>query len=478
MSKKPKKHKTVKEFYMKALVSEDDQLNQIKENWSWVKLGSICDINMGQSPKGEYTSLNDEGVPLIGGPADMGDIYPNAKRYTSKPTKLSKVGDLIVSVRATLGKTNISNGEYCLGRGVAGISSDIVDVKLLRYYFEIISDYLYKISTGTTFSQISRKNIEELPFPLAPAKEQKRILSKVERLLNKLDGAKKLIEEAEETFEHRRIAILDKAFRGELTVKWRWANHGHTMDTLLNKAKKHEDVDIQEPPFELPKGWKWVQFHEIVDNSKLGLVRSSKEQGAENQYFYIKMNNITSTGELDLNKVTRVDLEDEKVEAFSLKKGDFLFNTRNSIELVGKSAVFTLNTEEPILFNNNILRVRFVKGINPQFINYYFNSFTGKRMLNALKSATTNVAAIYAKNLNQMFVPIPPIAEQEKIVNLVENILEKEKIIGNKINLFKSLDLLKESILNKAFRGELGTNDSSEESAFELLKEVLDSQVE
>ena len=113
---------------------EENRQHEIPKNWAWSTLKDVCTINMGQSPKGEFTTDDPNNIPLIGGPADMGETYPKAQRYTTKPTKLAQEGHLIMSVRATLGKTNIADGQYCLGRGVAGISSEVLDIKLLKFY--------------------------------------------------------------------------------------------------------------------------------------------------------------------------------------------------------------------------------------------------------------------------------------------------------------------------------------------------------
>ena len=97
-------------------VPVEEQPYPIPKNWCWVRLKDVSEIIMGQSPIGSDTTDDSSYMPLIGGAADMGEIYPLATRYTKAPTKISKNGDLILCIRATLGKPIFSDGEYCLGR--------------------------------------------------------------------------------------------------------------------------------------------------------------------------------------------------------------------------------------------------------------------------------------------------------------------------------------------------------------------------
>ncbi|WP_308009482.1 restriction endonuclease subunit S [uncultured Fusobacterium sp.] len=210
--KKPSKPKI--EDIQNIIISKEEEPYEIPKNWKWVKLGEVIDIKMGQSPNGE-TVNNTEGIGLIGGPNDMGNLYPKISRYTTSFTKLSSKDDIILSVRATLGRPIFSDGEYCLGRGVCGISSEIINKIFLRHYFFNITDYLYTIATGTTFVQISKENIINLNFPLPPLKEQEEIVRILDEILEKESKIKELIE-LEEAIELLEKSILDKAFRGEL----------------------------------------------------------------------------------------------------------------------------------------------------------------------------------------------------------------------------------------------------------------------
>jgi type I restriction enzyme S subunit len=135
------------------------------------------------------------------------------------------------------------------------------------------------------------------------------------------------------------------------------------------------------------------------------------------------MNNILNTGGVDLSDLTRIDATPDEVEAFALTDGDFLFNTRNSRELVGKTCVFRAPSGDPILYNNNILRVRFIEGFSPDFLDYWFRSPEGSAELEKLKSNTTNVCAIYQGKLSGFPCALPPLAEQRRIVAKVEQLM-------------------------------------------------------
>lgn len=224
----------------------------------------------------------------------------------------------------------------------------------------------------------------------------------------------------------------------------------------MTLEEKLDEAIAKDAPYEVPENWAWIKYEYLTKETKLGLVRGSKEQSIDKKYKYLKMNNITKGGELDLNSVINVDASETEVDNYSLQVDDFLFNTRNSRELVGKNAVVKQCFNEHILFNNNIMRVRFNATANPTVISYYLNSPLGNLKLDEIKKVTTNVAAIYAKDLNNMYIPIPPIKEQQRIVDKIESLFEK---------LDKAKELIEEArddfekrrsaILEKAFRGEL-----------------------
>ncbi len=127
--------------------------------------------------------------------------------------------------------------------------------------------------------------------------------------------------------------------------------------------------------------------------------------------------------DFDLTDLTRIDADEKEVAAFSLQEGDFLFNTRNSRELVGKTCVYRANDKGIMLYNNNILRAKFSEEFAPQFLDFWFRSSLGRAELERLKSNTTNVCAIYQGKLVQFKCPVPPLVEQHRIVAKVDELM-------------------------------------------------------
>ncbi|MFD1426945.1 restriction endonuclease subunit S [Kroppenstedtia sanguinis] len=443
---------------------------------------------MGQSPKGEFTTDSPDGsVPLVGGPADMGADYPNVTRYTRKPTRLSEINDLIISIRATLGKTNFSNGRYCLGRGVAGISSMNVNLKLLRYYFNVNEQYLYEVSSGTTFSQIARNDLSNLPFPLPPLSEQKRIVDRVESLLGKIDEAKGLIQEAQESFEQRRAALLDRAFRGELTRTWREQHpdmepadrllerireEKASMEIQKGRRKKAADLSPIDPPYELPEGWKWVRLGELTESTGYGT--SAKANDDTTGVPVLRMGNIQH-GELESDNLRYLPPDHPDVQKYQLEEDDLLFNRTNSYELVGKTAIVRAQQAGKMTYASYLVRVRLhKKNVLAQYICNYINSAIGREYLLSTVTQQVGQANINASKLIGLPVPVPPEDELKEIKSTLESIFVLAEQADEYLEV--NLSTLIQSILTQAFRGELGTHDPAEESALELLKRTLADQ--
>lgn len=253
------------------------------------------------------------------------------------------------------------------------------------------------------------------------------------------------------TEQKRLVAILDEAFASIARAR-------SNSELNLKNAKELFDSYLQSVFATKGQGWEEKCLDEIIESNITGLTKNSGEQHLEYKYKYVKMNNITRDNRFDLVKYTCVNATKEEASKFSLSEGDFLFNTRNSYELVGKTCLYDHPNDEVVLYNNNIMRIRFIKSINPYFINYSFTTKSTIKKLDSLKSGTTNVSAIYYKDLKNLCLLIPPLEDQQTIVQKLDDLTAETKkleiIFKQKLN---DLEELKKSMLQKAFNGELKT---------------------
>jgi type I restriction enzyme, S subunit len=201
------------------------------------------------------------------------------------------------------------------------------------------------------------------------------------------------------------------------------ADSRRTNRTKSNCVTDCDELTTMNPVFELPGKWKWLPFRSLVIRASVGLDRGRSAQGADKAFGYFKMNNIRNAGGMDLSSLARIDATADEVEAFALAEGDFLFNTRNSKELVGKTCVYRSPLTDIVLYNNNILRAKFIEAASQDFVDIWFRSPQGMSELEKLKSNTTNVSAIYQGKLFGFPCPLPPLAEQKRIVAKVDELM-------------------------------------------------------
>ena len=167
-----------------------------------------------------------------------------------------------------------------------------------------------------------------------------------------------------------------------------------------------------------------------------------------------------------------VDISAEELQRYEVREGDVLFNTRNSSELVGKVAVWPKGRAVHV-YNNNIIRLRFVPRVDPYFAGLLMISPTFRNYLQSVKSATTSVCAIYQRSLMSAPFAFPSLDEQNAIVGRVKAATRRiDRLASEGTNSRKLIDHLDQAILAKAFRGELVPQDPNDEPASVLLASI------
>lgn len=452
MAVKKKQELTIEEKLANALISKEEEPYKIPDNWCWTYFRNVFFIENGYAFK--KTEYKKNGIPLIrisnieNGRVTIKDcVYVNLLEKNEE-NYIIENGDLIIALSgATTGK----NGVYSLSvkaylnQRIGNIkirNKNTIINKYRNYYVALINAEILNLAYGGAQPNISPKIIETIKIPIAPLKEQQKIVDKIDFLFGKLDKAKDLIQNTLDKFEQNKMAILHKAFSGELTANWR----------------KEHNIELST--------WQEKTIDEVCNSLKYGTAKKSKEKGS---VVVLRMGNLQS-GEIDWSNLMYTDDKDD-IDKYLLKKGDVLFNRTNSSELVGKTSIY--RGEYPAIYAGYLIKLDYGKDIIGEYLNYVMNSTKAKKYCNLVKSDGVNQSNINAKKIGAFKIPVPTIEEQQEIVNILNNLLEK----CNKVKILEEqltkIELLKKSILAKAFRGELGTNNPQEESAENLLREIL-----
>ena len=189
----------------------------LPNEWKLVSLGEVCEIISGQSPPSSTYRKVPEGLPFFQGKADFGLIHPVPTVWCVEPMKISQPGDIVISVRAPVGPTNVADVKCCIGRGLAAIRcSEKVDRDFVLSALRLFEQELVQQGTGSTFDAINRDQLERFEIPLPPLPEQKRIAAILRERMDAVEHARKAAEEQLENINALPGALLQQAFRGEL----------------------------------------------------------------------------------------------------------------------------------------------------------------------------------------------------------------------------------------------------------------------
>ena len=191
--------------------------NSIELLFEEVLLKDITDIIMGQSPPSSTYNTNKVGLPFYQGKKEFGDLFPTPEKYCSEPKKIAESNDILISVRAPVGPTNICKEKSCIGRGLAAIrTKEKIEKYYLFYYLKYFVFDLIEKSTGTTFNAISKDTLESFKVSLFSLQEQQQIIKEIESRLSVCDKLEETIEQSLKKIEYLRQSILKKAFEGKL----------------------------------------------------------------------------------------------------------------------------------------------------------------------------------------------------------------------------------------------------------------------
>ena len=438
-----------------ALVPESEQPYKVPENWCWCFLGKLVLIRRGASPRPIklYVTANENGVNWIKiGDAD-GDKYITHvnERITETGAKKSVFVEkrtLLLSNSMSFGHPYILKVDGCIHDGWLALTPSEATKKEYLYYALLSSEwYFQQVAVGTAVRNLNSERVAGTPIPIPPLSEQHRIIERIESLFAKLDEAKQKAQDALDSFETRKAAILHKAFNGELTAQWR-KEHGVGMES-----------------------WKKSTVGQVCCDVKVGIVikpsqyYTDKEKGTPAfRSANVRENHIDNFDWVYLNHVGM-----ENNSRSVVHTGDVL------VVRSGNPGTACVVSEKFDGYNaiDILIAVPDHKQISSEFLCNYTNSPFGKTLIFENKRGMA-LAHFNVKGYSELPISVPQLDEQTEIVHILDDLLAKERQAKEAAEkVLEQIDLTKKAILARAFRGELGTNNPSEESAVGLVEKII-----
>ncbi len=413
-------------------------VKDIPKHWEVKKLGDECKCVTGTTPPKNDAKNYGNDIPFVKPPQlfdkPIDDAHEKLSKKGSNLARILPINSILVTCIGNLGRTAINKIPVAFNQQINAIIPSVnLDGKFLFYQAQSpdFKNQLESLSAATTVAIVNKGKFEtiKINFPLLP--EQQAIVAKIEELLSDLDNGKQQLQTAQQQLKIYRQSLLKWAFEGKLT----------------NKDVKNG---------ELPKGWKWVKLGEICPNVEYGSATKSKKVG---KVPVLRMGNIQK-GRFDWNDLVFTD-NDEEINKYLLKKNDVLFNRTNSAEWVGKTAIY--KGERPAIFAGYLIRInRIEKLIDADYLTYYLNTHAAKQYGNTVRSFGVNQSNINGTKLKAYPIPLPPLKEQHHIVKELESKLTVcDKIEETISQSLQQAETLRQSILKKAFSGELVKNHVS-----------------
>lgn len=447
---------TPEERLQAALVPDWEWPYKLPENWCWTTIKNVATVVTGGTPAKNNSDYYGGEFPFFK-PADLdaGRHVSEASEYLSD---LGKSVSRIIPAQATavccigsIGKCGFLDVE---GATNQQINSAIPYFNALYQYFymntEFFTNQLRNSASATTIAIVNKTKMESCYYPLAPLAEQQRIVERIESLFAKLDEAKKKAQAVVDSFETRKAAILHKAFTGELTAKWR-EEHGVRMESWEQCALSDvctvnpKKADTKDLPDELE-----VSFFPMPALSEI-------------------------YGEIT-NPQTRL-LKEVRSGFTNFSEGDVVFAKITPCMENGKSAVVGKLVNDIGYGTTEFFVLRCSDRLYNRFLYHLVRDKLFRDKAKAVMAGAVGQQRVPKRYLETYKLNLPKFNEQREIVRILDGSFAKEQQAKETAEaVLGRIDLMKKSILARAFRGELGTNDPSEESAVELLKQVIEQE--
>lgn len=340
-----------------------------------------------------------------------------------------------------------------------------------RYYSYLLSSLgLARLDKSTAIPGLSRDDYNAVEVTIHPPEQHAEVVAEIEKQFSRLDEAVANLQRVKANLKRYKASVLKAAVEGRLveteaSIAQREGRSYETGEQLLQRIleerreKWSSKGKYKEPlPHEVqglskaPEGWVWCSLDLVAAETLFGLDRGRDQQRAEAVGVrYVKMNNVSMDGDVQTDELVYVDATPEEVVRYDVTNGDLLFNTRNSLELVGKVGIVR-SIPSCTVFNNNLMRIRTCDGVSPVFLGYQMCAFEFRQRMEKVKKATTSVAAVYQKDLLPLAIALPPESEQVRIVAEIDRHLSIIREVEAEVDTnLQRAQALRQATLIKAF---------------------------
>lgn len=439
---------TIEERLQQALVPAEEQPYEVPENWVWVRLGAVC---YASKEKSNDFSNEIKYIGLEHLEKDKGIVgFSSADKVKSTKNAFQEGQILYGRLRPYLNKHDIASFSGVCSTDILVLEASVLVANVLVDKFfnlPFFIEYVVANSKGINLPRVSEKTILNTTFPLPPLSEQQRIVERIEELFAKLDEAKERLQEVANSFAVRKAAILHKAFTGELTKQWRRENG--VSDESWEEKKLGEVCSVN------PRK---IDAKNLDDNLEVSFIPMAAVSDVLGEIVNPEVKN----------------LEDVRTGFTNFAEGDVIFAKITPCMENGKSAVVGPLLNDIGYGSTEFYVLRCKEELYNKYLYHMVRNTTFRAEAKAVMTGAVGQQRVPKTFLQEYQLLLPTIPEQHEIVRLIDDLLARERSAQQAAEqALASIDLMKKSILARAFRGELGTNKASEASALELLRQVL-----
>ncbi|MBI4854292.1 MAG: restriction endonuclease subunit S [Acidobacteria bacterium] len=450
------------------------ELWKVPQSWIWSKLDVAADWSSGGTPKSTEPKYYDGDIPwLIIGDLNDGLVIDSTKRITrlgmeNSSAKLVKKGSILIAMYGSIGKLGIAGIDCTTNQAIAFTQriSPELDPKFLFYYLLYTRKQLNEVGKGGTQQNISQTVLKDFPICIASFTEQRCIVAKLEALLGKVDACQKRLEKIPRILKRFRQSVLAAACDGKLTADWRERNPNvESAIKLIKEVRFKLQAQLDELP-ELPEKWVWAA---LGNYGQCLRGRFSHRPRNEPRFFggkypFIQIGNLPSDGGWITSHTQTLNDEGLAISKM-FPKGTV------AIAIVGATIGNTGILSYDMCFTDSMVGIE----TGNEFSNKYIELFLRykKDDIRQASYAGGGQPNIKLETLNPYPIALPPLVEQQEIVRRVESLFKLADQLEARYQKAKAyVDKLTQSILAKAFRGELVPQDPNDEPASVLLERI------